>query len=220
MGFGTQQQNNSKLYILKIKTEENKVPVAPHFEVLERNPDESAEQKWIVTRKETNVSGDLTKVETEKKNNPKTGQEYDIIKLTLTDSTSNEVFLFDFRFNLLTRSLFNALVNLDSFENVKISIYESKKGDKTYPAIALRQNEILIKWKYALTDLPAVEEIKDKKGEVVKRDYDDLNAFFLKELGEISEKVKAAPKTEKSVESDSGEQNSSPVPPEDDDIPF
>lgn len=195
MALGHDNQNNGKLYILKIRTQdEQKQSIPPIFDVLEKNEN----KKWDVTAHETQVAGNLTKIELEKRDNPKVeGEQYDVIKIYLNDNEKNETYLLDLRFNLLSRSLFNSLANLTDFSDLKISLYESKKGEKTYPAISLRQKDEMVRWKHTLDSLPDVEEIKDKKGNLVKRDYNDLNDFYLAELTELAAKVSGVPKAEK-----------------------
>lgn len=199
MALGNNNQNNGKLYILKIRTQdEQKQSIPPTFDVLEKG-----EENWSVTANETQVAGNLTKLDLEKRDNPKVpGEQYDVIKMYLNDEEKDETYLLDLRFNLLSRSLFNSLLSLEEFDNLKISLYESKKGEKTYPAISLRRGDEMVRWKHDLKSLPEVEEIKDKKGNVVKRVYDELNEFYVTELNAFAEKVNAqkeggTPKVEK-----------------------
>lgn len=197
MGLGnTKNQIDGKLLILKIKRKdaEGKI-VKPYFQVSEKGEDG---KYHVNSAKSTDtVSGDLTKVELSKFEWE--GVESDVVKLFLRDG--DETFLLDLRLDSLTRNLYNSLFGLENYSDVQISLYETKPNEttgKVYPAVSVKQAGNRADWAYKIADLPKPDEIKDKKGNVVKRDYDELNAFFVEKLTDLVEKVGKAPKQPKS----------------------
>lgn len=194
MARGNSNQSSNKLFIAKIKTKENDKEVAPFFQLTEKNDD----GKWVDCDKTKSLSGDLVKIQFEK--GEYKGNEYDVIKLTLRDNEVKEDYLLDLRLNLLSRGLYNSLLNLagsDDFKGLSISVYETKKGEKTYPAVAVRQNDNLVKWRYSLDELPKVKRIQVKgKADVIdSSELDDFLLNGLKELAaEVNKNSKSAPK--------------------------
>lgn len=121
------------------------------------------------------------------------GKKIESMNVTLTDG--DDVYFISFPYGIATRSFFNALLSLKSFEGLEIGTYMTKPktdGGKSYPAIALRQNGELIKWKYELKDLPKVKEITFK-GQTM-RDYSETDAFFNAQIVELNKTIKT-PKT-------------------------
>lgn len=214
------QNDNSKLFILKIKTQDaEKHKIDPCFQISEKNKETG---KWATTGTVTSVSGDLTRLEI--KEHEYLGEKYNSISAYLKDNDTQEMYLLDLRMNLLSRSLCNSFLGLTDYTGLKISLYTNKKNG--YPAISVRSHGELAHWAYALTDVPTVDEIKDKKGNVVKRDYSDLDNFYIEKLRELSarlnshESAPAKPAT-KPVQVKKQEKKSAPQEPansqEDDD---
>lgn len=208
MALGNKQNNsNNKLLILKLKTADaEKKPVPVHFEITEKVDD-----KWTVTGEDKDVSGTLTKIELYEREWE--GVVTPLVKIFLEDSEAQECYLLDLRYNMLSRNLFNNLLSLQSFENLKISLYDRKKEDKTYPAVSVRQNDALVNWKFEIKDLPPVEKVKVGKKEVTN--FDNLNDFFIAELTKLAEKVKGseAPKAEKAEKTEKVEKVAKPAAP-------
>lgn len=182
------QQSNRKLLILKLKSkDENDVPMVPNmFQVSEKVDDKWVARPELVDR----VSGKLAKVELgEGEWNKK---KYGTVKLYLEDG--DECYLLDLRYNSLSRNLFNSLAALEAFDNLSISNYrsKSKKDGKEYAAISLWQGDKMIKGKVELTALPQPDVIKNKAGEVVQRDYTEVDAFYKTQLEALVPKVAAA----------------------------
>lgn len=216
LGNDNNYSENTKLYILKIKRKDaDQKPVKPFFAVSVK--DETGKFKVDNNLATDTVSGNLTKIELDKKEWE--GKEYDVIKVYLKDD--GEMYLLDLRFDNLTRQMFNALLGLKSFENVKISLYEtrSEKTGKTYPNVSVKQGGQRADWKFSREQLPQPEEVKNKKGEVLQRVYDDVNNFFLEQLTEFSERVKSAPKQEaKPAQKPQSKDDFEDVAEEDDDV--
>lgn len=187
-------QSNNKLFILKIRTQDAEKKVVPiHFEVFSKKDD-----KWESVRSDVrDVSGSLTRLELgEKEFN---GEKSPTVKLTLEDASQQESYMLDLRYSMITRSLFNALLSLKSFDNLKISVYQTKpksKDEKSYPQISLRQNDEKVSWKYKLEELPPVEKVTIGKKEITN--FDKLNDFFVEKLRELTKSIRGKAKTQSS----------------------
>lgn len=190
------QQNNGKLYILKIKNKDKEgKPTPAFFEVSEK-----VDGKWQATSQTNRVGGNLTKIAFDK--GEWNEQEYHIVKLTLNDPEKEENYLLDLRMNLLARSLYNSLLSLETFNDLSISLWQSKKEDKTYDAVSVKQLDERVNWKHSLDSLPKVEVFKVGGKKVVSTEK--LDEFYLNDLanlainvGNASKNGSGTPKVEK-----------------------
>ena len=227
--LGNGQKSDNKAFFLKIRTQDkNKQPIIPEFEV-QTKEDVDGEVKYV-TSNTKKVAGDLVAVKVSKRTvtSPAGQIEVDDVKLIIEDAANKEVYHLDARPNNLTRGLYNSLLNLTSGENISISVYQTRPSPtdgKVYPAISLWQNDKQVKWKYQKADLPEVEEVKDKKGKLISRSFEDVNLFFFEKLkvlvpsfkGKTETKVKkAAPEVPLDVD-DSVDESESDL---DSQIPF
>lgn len=187
-------KNSNKLYILKVRTKDaDKQSVPVHFEVFEKKSVDingKTEEKWATATTTRNVSGDLSRVELGEVEYE--GEKSPTVKLTIVDNAQKESYLLDLRYNIISRSLFNGLFNLKSFDNIEIGVYQTKpktKDGKSFAAISLKQNGERVDWKFKKEEIPPVEIVKvGKKG---VSNFDNMNEFFLKNLEELSIKVRA-----------------------------
>lgn len=168
----------------------------PRFEVSRLNADGNIEKTNEVAN---SVSGNLTKIDIKEREIK--GQKSKHVILYIQDAEASETYYIDFSYRISTRSLFNSLLSLKDNKNIELSIYRSKKG---YESFSLRQNGELVSWKYGLEDLPQAEQIKDKKGAIVKTDFSEVNDFFENELRTLAtaifgEKKAAAAKSDAKV---------------------
>jgi hypothetical protein len=205
MAIGKKKNYDGKLFIInvvsKLIDEKTNKPVPldmAHFQVKEKVGD-----KWVSRPTlETQVSGDLVHIELVK--GEYEGRSYDIVKLLLADEEEKENYLLDLRSNMLTRNLFNSLCNLVSFKNLSISLYKSKsKKDpsKEYTNISIWQDGNWVKNKFQVEDVPAPEEIKDRKGVVQKVDFTEVDAFYIQHLKDLAVRVKTANNSNKKTSS-------------------
>ena len=189
MSLGKQKFNNpnAKVYSVSFKTRDKtpgKFQDKSVFVVKARDEN----NKFKEVDKVFDIGGNLIKVE------PTTtkweGKDIESMNVTLTDG--DDVYFVSFPYGIATRAFFNALLSLKTFEGLEIGTYMTKpktEGGKSYPAIALRQNGELIRWKYELKDLPKVKEITFK-GQTM-RDYSETDAFFNTQLVELNKTIKA-----------------------------
>ena len=153
----------------------------PFFEVGRVNPETTKIEK--TEERPTEVSGDLSGIQFKTREFNGVSTAHTI--LFLKDTESKETYHMDLTGRISTRSLFNALLNLESPKGIKISIYRSKKG---YESFGVEQNGVNVKWKHELKDLPQPEKIMNKKGEVIQTDYSEIDALFENGLKELAAK--------------------------------
>lgn len=189
LGNNNQNQSTRKLLILKLKGKDaNDQPLVPNmFQVSEKGED----GKWVARAElQPRVSGNLTRVELGEGEYQK--KKYGTVKLYLEDPAADELYLLDLRYNQLSRNLFNSLSNLTSFNDLSISNYstKSKKDGKEYANVSLWQGKNMVKGKTDFTAIPQPELIKHPKtGDVISRDFTDVDNFFKPQLEELAMKV-------------------------------
>jgi hypothetical protein len=197
MALGRKNKTPSgKLLILKIKTQDaDKHAIPPHFEISEKG----ADGKYVKRdQTETQVQGTLVKVEVKEEDYK--GDKYNKVSIILSDE--DEIYLLDTRVNMLTRSLYNSLLSLTSFDDVSISLYVYKKTDKAtgavteYPAVSVWQNGQQVKWLVPIADQPKPVSVifKGKK----QNDYTEVDNLFVEKLKTFSKVVESASKGSKS----------------------
>lgn len=206
MALGNKNNSGTLVTLKPVFKSKDGSYVSPFFRVKRKIDGEWVEDDEGVS----SVTGNITRLNI--KDAEYNGQEYKDIALFLRDPAENESYIINFRMNIATRTLFNALVNLDNPENVSISLYTDKKSG--YARYALRQNDDLVRWKFELDDLPDVEEAT-LKGKTI-RDYTDVDNFFVKELEEWAGSVL----TDSKQEEKAPVKETVPSDDEDDDIPF
>lgn len=221
MSLGKQKFNNP-----------NSVFYSVSFKTRDKAPGKSFDKSVFVVKKKDDlgkfqevdrvfdISGNIIKIEPQK--TEWQGKTIESLLVNVVDG--DDFYAISFPYGIGTRSLFNALLSLKTFDGIEMGTYMTKPkvdGGKSYPAIALRQNGDLIKWKYELKDLPKVKEITFK-GQTM-RDYSETDAFFNAQLTELNKTIK----TSKSA-TPAQSNNHTPEPPEpdfdapakDSDVPF
>lgn len=183
--LGKPKQNSGELIILKIKnTDAEKRQVPVHFEITRK-----VNGEWVKSGETKDLSGRLSKVEPYVREYE--GVESPLVKLYFRDDAADETYLVDCRYNRVSRSLFNSLLGLKTFDDVEISLWDAKgKGaseGKTFPSVSVRQKGERVEWKFAPDDLPKPEKAKVGKKEITS--FDALNDFFVEELKALSIRV-------------------------------
>jgi hypothetical protein len=218
-----EKQNSGNLVVLKpVDRDAEKHDLAqPYFSVTRK-----VDGKWVKDPETYSVvSGTLSKVDLE--HSEYQGDINKSAKLYLKDG--NDTYLLDLRYSVATRSLFNNVLGLKTYDNVKISIYRNKDG---YTAYFVQQNDEKSPWKYNKDDLPKVNKVRFQGKD--RSDYSDLDEFYEQKLielskalggtGEISNRAskpiekKSEVKTPKKVESKESDKPVAPDP--DSDVPF
>lgn len=186
MALGKQKYEDKNTTAYSVSFKKDKKTGKSAFQVSKRQEN----GKFEVVDTVSDLSGSIIKIE--QKVTEWEGKKIESVLVTLKDTTEtgSELYFVSFPFGIATRSLFNAMLSLKSFDNISIGTYMTrpkKEGDKSYPAIALRQNGEIIRWKFELKDLPAVKEITFK-GEKM-RDYTDTDKFFVDQLTELNKQI-------------------------------
>lgn len=190
MALGNNSFNSGPLIFITSRSRDEKGnKIKPFFSV--SRVDES--NKIAQTNEQvTSISGDLIKMEYKErdvKTKAGTTEKRKSAVLYINDAAASETYHIDIGFTLAGRSLFNALASLvdsGSFSELELSIYENRKGYESY---GLKQAGQQVKWKYSLDELPKADPITDKKGNLIKNDYSEVDEFFLTEINKISEKL-------------------------------
>ncbi len=217
MAFGkqTQQRKDLKAFALKIKTKD--LP-KPQFQVSERQGQDSKFTPLDPANGgiEDTVTGTLIGVEP--KETLWQNKTIKSVNATLTDG--DQIYFLTIPYSNLGRGLMNSLLGLTSFNDVQISLYQTKPktdGGKTYPAVSVRQAGEIVRWKYSNDQLPPPEVITFK-GETL-RNFEKLELFLAEKLNDLNAVIKkSTPAPSKEVEAAQG---AAPAADKDDEnIPF
>ena len=176
-----QSEGGGELIILKPKNknEEGK-QVKPYFQISRKGED----GKFVVSPDTSisSVTGTLQNIKFKEgvwKEEP-----YNIIQVFVRDQ--EELYLIDLRFGSGVRGLLNAILSLDSTNDIEISVYENKKGNTAY---SLTQGGNRVDWYYTKDSAPTVGEVpkaREYQGKGGKTEYalTAVDQFYI-------EKVKA-----------------------------
>lgn len=91
------------------------------------------------------------------------------------------------------RSIANSILGAgDQLGRIRIGIYGKINGDKTYPAVTFKNNDVRVN---RLLDIDQQKELitpvlHPKTQKVEKYDYSDLNAFFKEKLLELDARLR------------------------------
>lgn len=196
--------------------------VEPYFEVAKVNPTSKKIEK--TGEKFTKVSGDLLRpkfTEREWK-----GKKSKHVVLLIRDAESEETYNLDLTYRISSRALFNAIISLTDPKGISISTYRTKKG---FEALSLWQGDTMTPWKYdgRKGEIPEADVIKDKKGEVVKTDFSEVDGFFENELKAWADALFGAEKAEggktaanKPANSTAAKTPAKAIEPDSNDVPF
>lgn len=165
------------LYILKpVSKDAEKKDVPAHFKVQQKTVSGSYEEQPSVT----SVSGDIVRIDIK-------SREYNSVitkSVNLILRDGEETYILDLRPNNAGRSLFNAILSLESPANISISFYNNKKTNR--PQFSLRQNDQLVDWKYTMEEVP--EPIKSSFRGVAQYDFTPAEEFYFEKLVEWNNK--------------------------------
>jgi len=178
-GKGTQYDKSDNVIFFSprgVDKEKKKCP--PYFELAKIVDDKI--QKLDETA--TELSGDLIKVKVEDREIKGVVNKH--LTLYLKDNQRKELYIMSTSFRIDSRSLINGIINLSTFDNVEIGIYQNKKG---YSAYSLKQNGVRVDWKYELEELPRPKSV-EFKGKTMN-DYGIVDDFYANELKQLSERL-------------------------------
>lgn len=168
MGASNSSNQQTVFYKLKIVKDID----TPFFFRKEKKGDVYVEAEQFDT-----IQGYLTKIETG--GYVFEGKEKKTFKIFMNDDAGDGRLSIESGFTYMTRSMLNSIDGATSIGLVKLTARKWGKTEKKYPTVFVEVNGQKTKWAYEIKDLPQVEEIKNKKNEVVSRDDDELNQFFI-----------------------------------------
>jgi hypothetical protein len=175
--IGSNNEYTGKVFFVKTVTKVDKKQVDPYFSFKQKVGD-----KYEEVNKSTAFSGNLEKVETYEREWE--GVKSTNVKISVVDG--DEKYIADFPFSIVSRSVFNTLLGLESYEGLKFTIYLTKpnaaKGGARYPQISIWQGEQLCKWKYGIEDLPPTKKVRVKGQDLM--DTEDVDNFFIEKINE------------------------------------
>lgn len=221
MGAGNSVPQTVLFYKLKI----NKDTDVPYFYRKEKKND-----AWVETDTYSEMSGYITGIEI--KEYTWDNQKKESIVISMKDNESDDKIIITTSFNNMTRSLLNSLAGCDTIGLVKMkaALWGKKGAEKKYPTIFLDNNNQKTEWRYPINEIPAIEKITNKKGEVVSFDDSDCNAFFKQVINtEIIPKLTSPKEVKNEMEqpkmsevyiNENPKQESWGVPDAVDDLPF
>lgn len=133
--------------------------------------------EYVEVKRGSRVSGTLLKIE-------KDSYEYKgkpIPKFKLKMKDGDEVMVVEFKYNLISRSILNALLSIIDFGKISITLVKGKKFSQAF----VNNDEATARWKYQY------DELRDK---VVKKDngdndYTKLNEFFAEQIDVINSRL-------------------------------
>lgn len=177
---------------------------------------------WVVVQSTSNFYGDFKSLKIGMKYNEDDPKQAELAKkygnryraiVELVDKEANETYRYGFTLRMSTRGLINRLLNLQSFDNVNISIKPSKEGK--FENFFVEQNKQSVKWKYEKGEFPEPREYLGKGGKP-ERDYSNQDEFFVNAINQFN----GSAQEEKSVEPKKNTPQKAKKLPVEDDIPF
>ena len=125
------------------------------------------------------------------------GKERKTFALTLQDDES--LVVLQSAFTSVGRGILNCLANAEKLGKISISVYLNKKG---FPWAWIKNDWQDLMWKYDYdTQMKMTEEIKNKAGEIIQRDYTELEDWYIKTvIPEIQEKLDLGSQIDKEAE--------------------
>jgi len=189
--------SNKNLFSVRVITKDkDKKPVDPHFSFVQK-----VEGVYKEVQTSTSFNGNVTSVTTkleEYQGNP-------LKKVIVKVEDESDVYYVDFNYTILSRSVFNTLLNVALGESVKFSIYLAKANPqgKRYPQISLwrpvegQEKDEMIRWKFQVDELPPTKKVRVKGQDIT--DTEDVDNFFEAEIQKTfggGAKAQVTPKAE------------------------
>lgn len=171
-GFG--QSQYSEVFFVKPKTKDK-----CYFEISQKEGDK------FVTEQRTDrniISGDLIKIETSSYTYE--NKEIKTLKFHIVRQTKDGnkmLFILNTSYTQVARTIMNCLLSIDEpIKRIGITLFKNSAG---FTQVAVTINSKIAKWKYEQKYLKTmVEDVKNKRGEVLNRDYFELDNFLELEL--------------------------------------
>lgn len=211
MALGTQQQNtNAKIY-LNAKHVQDKKPIDPHFERKAKNPETG---KYETIERPTWVSGTLTRVFPKDSVFIQDGKEKKVKMVDVEIKDGDDTYVLSLNYRRATRDLFNKLITLESFDNIKISYTRNKKS---FDTMYLDQNGQSVRDGFLTYDEMKAKTTKYLDGnDEEQTNYNELNKFLQGKLEELNVEITGVATAASSPEKEGAKAEVE----EDDSLPF
>ena len=189
MPYGTYTRNetaNAVFFQLRSK-DKDKQNINPYFEISKMDNTATPPAIKLTDETATNIEGQLVRVKVEDRlfQGDVVGKK---AKIYLKDEGRDELYVLTMSFRMDSYGLFNSLANLETFDNVRISVYRTKRD---YVAFYVTQNGVRVDWKYKLEELPEPPSV-DFKGKKM-RDYSVVDEFFANEFAQLNSRITGVP---------------------------
>ena len=118
-------------------------------------------------------------------------EEIETVNIKIKDG--EEMFILQSAWTFPMRSIANSILGAgDQLGRIRIGIYGKINGDKTYPAVTFKNNDVRVN---RLLDIDQQKELitpvlHPKTQKVEKYDYSDLNSFFKEKLLELDARLR------------------------------
>jgi hypothetical protein len=164
--LGNKESNTTFFYLKLCGTKKSELP---YFSVKQKNED----GEYAEVQKVTSVTGRLAGIK--KDSYTFEGETINTFKMEIRDK--DEAYILSLGYNMLTRNLLNSLAGCDSILNIELSVFVDKKSG--YQRLYVLVDGQKTNWKYEQEYLKTlVEQVKNKKGEIVSTDTSELDTFF------------------------------------------
>lgn len=176
------KKTETNVTFVKIRSKTN-----PHLYVTIKN-----EQGERVNEDISAIEGVITGIYFKSYISTETKEEIEVVNIKIQDG--DEVFILQSAWTFALRNVVNCILGCgDELGRVRIGIYGKINGDKTYPAVAFKNNGQKTNW---LLDVEQQKEFttpitNPKTGQVKSYDYSELNAFFKGKLIELNDRLVA-----------------------------
>lgn len=212
--IGRPKQDDGQVIFVNLRNKnEAKEKVKPFFTFSKK-----IDGAWAVFAENTRFSGHLRKLTVgEREFNLGGGkvEKKPEVTIQLYDEELSETYVLRLPIRISSRSLFNRILNLQSMENLEISVWED---DKNFEVLSLKQNDENVKQRFTKEEVPAAPKVKVNGAEI--SDTYELNKFYLEKLTEFGAALthpvkKTVPASRAAAE----DEDTNPVY-SDDDVPF
>ena len=136
------------------------------------------------------IEGNITGIYFKSYTSTETKEEVEVVNIKIKDG--DELFILQSAWTFAFRNVVNCILGCgEELGKVRIGIYWKINGDKTYPAVAFKNNGQKTNW---LLDVEQQKELttpitNPKTGKVQSYDYSDLNEFFKKKLVDLNSRL-------------------------------
>lgn len=174
------RKNEVNWTFVKIRSKTN-----PHLFISTKNE----KGEWI-DEDISAIEGEITGIYFKSYTSAETKEEVEVVNIKIKDG--DDLFILQSAWTFALRNVVNCILGCgEQLGRVRIGVYWKINGDKTYPAVAFKNNGQKTNW---LLDVEQQKELtipitNPKTGKVQSYDYSDLNEFFKQKLVELNTRL-------------------------------